>query len=243
PATPDSSLDVGVYALLGPHRPASHNEADVSDKPTWIRQLALWTSTKMRQVDRLYRKRAETLRSVDRLVEQVVLALQRRGTLDDTVLVFTSDHGFLLGEHRHKAKWCPHEECVNVPLLVRAPAVAPRRDMSLVSNVDIAPTLADFAGALPRRKMDGLSLRPLLYGAIPLARDAVLLELLGYPFLNRRFSAVRTDRWMYAEYQNGERELYDMLGDPGQLRSRASESVFADTVAILSARLRILKAQ
>jgi N-acetylglucosamine-6-sulfatase len=151
----------------------------VSDKPQWVQKLPLLTDTQEAQLDDLYRKRIETLQSVDDLIENVVNTLQAAGKLDNTFIVFSSDNGFHLGEHRETAgKQAPYEENIRLPLIVRGPGIAAGKTMDqLVGNVDFAPTFAQWAGATVPDFVDGRSFAPLLGGAAPDAwRQAFLIE-------------------------------------------------------------------
>lgn len=92
-------------------------------------------------------------------------SLQSRGVLENTVVIYTSDNGFSFGAHRHVGKFCAYEECGKAPLLVRWPGGGESRiESSLVSNLDLAPTIADAAAVTPDLPQDGRSLVPLLSG-------------------------------------------------------------------------------
>jgi N-acetylglucosamine-6-sulfatase len=178
PATPAPQYANAFPDAKAP-RPPSYNEQDVSDKPQWVQKLPLLTDTQEAQLDDLYRKRIETLQSVDDLIENVVNTLQAAGKLDNTFIIFSSDNGFHLGEHRETAgKQAPYEENIRLPLIVRGPGIAAGKTMDqLVGNVDFAPTFAQWAGATVPDFVDGRSFAPLLGGAAPDAwRQAFLIE-------------------------------------------------------------------
>jgi N-acetylglucosamine-6-sulfatase len=136
-------------------------------------------------------------------------------------VIFTTDNGLSSYAHRWPGKQVPYEESIRVPMVVRLPGEIPAGTVSdaLVSNVDLAPTIADFAGAsLPA---DGVSLRPLLTGSASFARDSLVLEHLdriqGVP----SYCGVRTPAFTFVHYATGEEELYDLVRDPRQLESVA----------------------
>ena len=114
----------------------------MSDKPAWVRSKPLLSLTVQAEQDRKRRATYETLLSADDAVRSIVEALQARGVLDNTVIMFMSDNGFAFGERRWKTKKCEYEECTRTPLLVRYPGAVQGADSHLVSSVDIAPTLA-----------------------------------------------------------------------------------------------------
>jgi N-acetylglucosamine-6-sulfatase len=232
--------DRGLFSDLAPWRPPSFDEADVTDKPTWVRELGPLTAAELIHVQSLRRDQLRSLQAVDRAVKSIVETLAATGKLDNTVILFTSDNGFAWGEHRWDAKMCVYEECIRVPLIIRMPGVSPRREEGLVTLIDLAPSFAAWAGVM-HPKVDGLSLARLL--ATPQAwRNDVLIEMLGgeRPML---YSAIRTARYTYAEYVNGDRELYDLAVDPHQLMNVAADPRYASVVEELRARLAVLKAQ
>jgi N-acetylglucosamine-6-sulfatase len=174
----------------------SFDEADTSDKPSFIQELPPLAEANMRRISRRWRCTLQSLRSVDRGVREIFGALRRERELSRTVVIFASDNGYYFGEHRiPDKKHNPYEEGIRVPMAVRYPKalrVGPRVPLvtETVANIDIAPTILDLAGgeacARPGhcRTMDGRSLVPLLRGSAswPAARDLVIeLERSGSP--------------------------------------------------------------
>lgn len=222
----------------------SFNEPDVADKPAHIRRLPVLSKARAARQMSFYRARLASLLAVDDLVERLVRALGETGQLGRTVILFTSDNGFLLGEHRiPDQKYYPYEESIRVPLIVRGggfPVGATAGQ--LVSNVDLAPTILALAGAQAGREMDG---RPLL----PLALDpeegqgrTLLIEGVGAGVDKPSYQAVRDERWLYVEYPGGDRELYDLQQDPMELHSRHADPALSAVRADLAARLARLRA-
>ncbi|MGH7773490.1 MAG: sulfatase family protein [Candidatus Binatia bacterium] len=205
-------------------RTASFNEADVSDKPTWVQNTPPRTPAQITQLDALYRRRLQSMLAVEDLLEQLIRTLRRTHQLSNTYIVFTSDNGFHLGQHRLPAgKNTAYEEDIRVPLIVRGPGVPAGRVIEhLAVNIDFAPTFAELAGAQAADFVDGRSLVPLLTSDPPAVegwRQAFLLEA-GFITGNRVFQGIRTNKHTYVEYLNtGERELYDLEEDPDQLQS------------------------
>ena len=231
----------GHYADLAiPQRP-NFNEADVSDKPAWIRDLPLGTK---RAMEKRQREAAETLLAVDEAIQGIVEKLDARGQLDNTVIVFMTDNGFSFGSHRWGQKLCVYEECVRTPLLIRYPGLGTDRvESHLVSNVDIAPTFAQLARVTPRHPVDGRSLVPLLNGATPTWRTSLLLEQ-QEPTPGSRtppFWAVRTAEWKYVELAGGEKELYDLVHDPYELQNVVEDPANDSVIASLEVELDRLR--
>ncbi len=154
---------VGMFADLSAPRDGSYNEMDVSDKPAYIRELASLTPPYEAGIDSLYIARLQSLQAVDEMVEKVVAALDDAGELDNTYILYTSDNGFHLGQHRQEAgKLSPYDEDVHVPMVVRGPGVpAGTRRGEIASNVDLAATFAEIGGLVPSERCDGRSLLPI----------------------------------------------------------------------------------
>ena len=168
PATPaprHATLFPGVRAPRTP----SFDEADVSDKPAFIRNRPKLRPRPLATIDSLYRKRLQSLQAVDEAVASLVDTLKANGQLDNTFIVFTSDNGFHLGQHRLvMGKQTAYEEDIHVPLIVRGPGVPAGRVVQHFSgNVDLAPTFAELGGATAPAFVDGRSLAPLLRRTLP----------------------------------------------------------------------------
>ena len=186
-----------------------------------------------------HRLRAESLLAVDDLVASVVRAASERGDLNNTVIVFTSDNGWLAGEHRIEGKNRVYEPAIRVPLLARGPGFpAGLQARQLVGNIDLAPTIVELTGATSGLVMDGRSLLPLVQDATRGSDRILLLQRPPNGVSRAAFTAVRTERYVYAEYTiTGERELYDLQRDPYQLRSRHDDPAYADILRLLAREL------
>ena len=206
-------------------RPPSFNEEDVSDKPKWLQQKPPLTDEAINGIDEQYRTRLRTMLAVDDLIGNLVEALRESGELDSTYVFFTSDNGYVMGEHRRfQGKWSAYEEAMRVPLIVRGPGVPEGKTLhEMVLNNDLAPTFAMLGGASVPSSVDGHSLVPLLRAAKPPSewRSAFLEEGLGSKTDRPAFKAIRTTDRLWVEYADGERELYDLQDDPYELENRA----------------------
>jgi N-acetylglucosamine-6-sulfatase len=195
------------------------NEENVSDKPAYIRRLEVRPLSEIRA--RTIRQ-WESLLAVDDLVRRLVNRLRETGRLRNTLIVFTSDNGFSNREHRWGGKRVPYLESIRVPFVVRFDGHVPAgaRSRALAANVDIAPTIADFA-QVPFPGADGVSLRPLVTRESRAVRGPVLLEFASQETAVPTYCGVRTRRFVFVRYATREEELYDLAADPWQLRNVA----------------------
>ncbi len=226
----------GSYAGAKLPKGAAFDERDVSDKPSFVRNVPRLSRAEVKDLTWRHRSRQAALLSVDDAVARLLRTLRKTGELEDTLVVFVSDNGFLMGEHRLAHKEQLYEEAVKVPLVMAGPGLPEGATYDgIVGNIDLAPTILDLADVTPLRQPDGISLLSLV-GAPDPDRD-ILLE-------TAKSTAVRTPDWMYAEHRTGhgvERELYDMNADPHQLESLHDDPAHADVARDLAARLDELR--
>ena len=211
------------------------SEADVSDKPKNISKFLETTpeeNTRLRDVER---QRAESLYAWDVEFGRIVQKLKDTGQFDDTLIMFTSDNGYYTGEHRQRlGKIKPHEPVIHVPLLVAGPGVPHGVRYAPITTFDLTATILDIAGGT-LRGMDGESKAGLMYGAdrgwtYPMLTEGLLLDV------HRKVKGfdsglteigIRTGRYKYVRYANGDRELYDLVTDPLELESRIGDPAYA----------------
>ncbi|MFL5766863.1 MAG: sulfatase-like hydrolase/transferase [Actinomycetota bacterium] len=229
------------FPTLAPLRRPDFNEADVSDKPAYVRATSLIGRAGQTSIDSTRKGQFQTLLGVDDAVRSILQALIDTGRLSNTLIIFTSDNGFLLGEHRFKGKQAPYEESIRVPFVVRYDPMTQgiaRTDIREALNLDVAPTLADAAG-VRAPGADGSSMLPLLSGASTTWRSDFLIEHGDYTTDTLKtpiYCGLRTDRYAYVKYKTGEEELYDLQADPYELQNQASNPAFASLKASLRTR-------
>jgi arylsulfatase A-like enzyme len=186
--------------------------------------------------------------AVDDNLGKLFQALTEMGQLDDTAILFSSDHGFFMGEWRMYDKRLMHEPSIRVPMLVRYPRlIRPGRSANpMVLNTDIAPTFLELAGVTIPAPMQGQSMVPLLKGEeLHSWRKDWLYEYYEYPGPHnvRRNRGVRTEQYKLIHYYEPpeEFELYDLKEDPGELHSLYGEPRYAGLTRDLMRRMQELR--
>jgi N-acetylglucosamine-6-sulfatase len=230
-----------AFRHLPPRRPPNFNEEDVSDKPQWVQELPLLSPEKERQAIETRKAQFRTLLSVDDAVDTILTALSGTGRLSNTLVVYMSDNGLSLGEHRWNEKKAAYEEDIRVPLIARYDPLVPsaRTDRHLVTNIDLAPTFADVAG-VEAGDVEGMSLVPLLSSPDPVEwRKDFLVEHLGGLEIPT-YCAVRSAGFSYVSYVTEEEELYDLGLDPYQLVNVAADMAYADVRERMRYRTQVL---
>lgn len=258
PSIPAARHSTLFNDLKYPQTP-SFNEADVSDKPLVIQALSQ-TDDEFDEGDAnyLFQQRVRSLQAVDELVEEIIQTLEANGELENTYIIFTSDNGFHMGEHGIPAgKALAYEEDIKVPFLIRGPGITPNSVVNqMIANIDLAPSIAELANVRLPDFVDGRSFVSLLQNENDSWRNSLLIEF-GYirdevnstqqsqtlpqnEADNIKFRAIRFEHHIYIEYENGEKEFYDLLQDPYQLENKIS-NLNHDTLNWLQEQLQILQ--
>ena len=241
----------GLYENAIVPRRASSSVAPV-DKPALMRQInelpPLGPGTITR--DQTIRQRQEMLMAVDDGLGTLVALLEEQGRLDNTVVVFTSDHGYWYGEHGLRGeRRLAYEEASRIPLMIRYPKriAAGLRPTELVLNIDLAPTLLEYAGEIPGDHIQGASLVPVIDGRTGGNwRDSILIEYYSDTVFERvylmGYKAVRTERYKYIQYQDldGMDELYDLAYDPYELKNLIDDERSSAVLTEMKLELRRL---
>ncbi len=217
--------------LMAP-RPPSFNVLP-SDPPAWLANRPPLTRHQIRRINQAFRRRAQAVQAVGDMINQVQTALADHGLTNDTYIVFSSDNGLHTGEYRlTPGKLTAFDTDIHVPLIVSGPGVpVDTSTNAMTQNVDLAQTFAAVGGST--MSTDGQSLLGLMRGEIPGDwRNAVLVEHHG-PKPDRgdpdeqdrssgnppSYEAMRTPHFLYVEYVDGEREVYDLRTDPYELHN------------------------
>lgn len=219
----------------------SFNEKNVSDKPNRPARLGSAAITGLTEA---FQQRREAELSAQDAIVQIINALEAQGELNDTYLVFMSDNGHTLGEHRIKyGKVNPYEVTNRVPMMVRGPGIPPGIVLTdATSQIDFAPTVLAMAGVDgPTSTIDGSDLLPLLTGTGGLSRSAILIEATDVSVhsdpMPWQYHGIVNSRWKYIERSTGKRELYDLARDPYELVNVVDRPRRAKKVAHLATLL------
>ncbi len=213
---------------------------DLADIPKAGRSKSTSTSTGIENYPdnqkRMWSAYYASVSFMDAQVGRILADLDRLGLRQSTAVVFTSDHGYHLGDHGFWQKSNLHEEVTRVPLMISVPGYQTGRSDSIVELVDLLPTLAELAGLEKVAGAQGTSLVPLLKSPRSTVKEGALS-------LNKGFSW-RTKGWAYMRYQDETEELYDMHQDPEQFTNLAHDPRYQDTLEAqriqLAARLQAI---
>ena len=201
-----------------------------TNEPTWLAGRPALTPRQLAGLDRMWRQRAQSAESVADSVAAVFSALEASGHVNDTLVIITADNGYHAGAHRlPKGKRTAYREDAVVPMVAIGPGITPGSSVSaMTTTIDLAPTIAHMLGTKAPAWVDGRSLVPILAtGQAPEAwRTATLSESMGtstpddpdyQPWAPPQYAALRSTQWLFVTYQDGERELYDLVNDPYEL--------------------------
>ena len=232
-----------VVSMGPPHDPYGaperfmklYDPARLTMRPNWVEGVP---GAGRKEVAAYY----AAMTAVDEQVGRLLKALDDTGRAGDTIVLFTSDHGDMLGSHGQRLKRKPWEESIRVPGIVRYPArVKPGRTTeALLSHVDLAPTLLSLCGLAVPEEMQGTDLSGVVLGTTDRGPDSAFFQIF-VPFAGdatpRPWRGVRTDRHMYARTQEGPWVLYDLEDDPYERKNLAHDPAHAAVRERMEAKL------
>jgi arylsulfatase A-like enzyme len=244
PAPRDAEALPGVRA---PRTPA-FDAAPGADAPKWLTRHRPLSIADVALIDRDYRKRAQSVLAVDKMLGELHAALVATGAEKNTYVIFSSDNGYHMGEYRlMPGKMTAYDTDIRVPLIVTGPGVPAGRTIeAIVENVDLCPTFTELGGATAFANVDGRSLVPLLHGDEVIEwRTAALVEHHG-PVKDRAdpdmpairsgnpptYEAMRTRSSLYVEYADGTKEHHNLAADPHELHNSFSSLPSAEQAAL-----------
>ncbi|HUW93319.1 MAG TPA: sulfatase [Bacteroidales bacterium] len=204
--------------------------------------LALW------KLNRYLTDYLRTIQSIDRNTGRLIDFIDSTGLRDNTLIVYTSDQGFYLGEHGWFDKRFMYEESFRTPLLMRLPkGYSASGDIDqMVQNIDLAPTFLEMAGVKPPKEIQGISLLPLLKGKkVRKWRDAIYYHYYEYPGEHqvRRHYGIRTDRYKLIHFYGDidQWELYDLVTDPHEMKNLINDAAYISVTKDMKSRLDKLR--
>jgi N-acetylglucosamine-6-sulfatase len=241
--------DADAFPGLRAPRTPSFDTAPDANAPSWLRRhVQPLSDTDKAKIDRDFRKRAQSVLAIDKMIGDLQQAVSASGQARNTYFVFSSDNGYHMGEHRlMPGKMTAFDEDIRVPLIVTGPGVPAGRTLdAIVENIDLCPTFTELAGATAPGNVDGRSLVPLLHGqAVATWRTAALIEHHGpvkdptdpdLPAVRSgnptTYEAVRLPTSLYVEYADGTKEYHDLKTDPDELRNTFASLSSAEKVSL-----------
>jgi len=244
--------DANDFPGLGAPRPPNFNVLP-TDPPKWLADHRPLTRTQIAKINSAFRRRVQSVQAVDRMIGTIESTLAADGIGRNTYLIFSSDNGLHTGQYRlMPGKLTAFDTDIHVPLVVVGPGVPAGKTTNAMSeNIDLASTFAAIAGT--HMRSDGHSLLRLFHGH-PAAgwRDAILVEHHGGPMSvldpdyqqspsgsPTTYEAMRTHRFLYVEYADGEREFYDLRTDPFELHNLARQLTPSELTQLHAALSRL----
>jgi len=254
PFQPDPKYNA-LFSDVTIPKPVTATDKDFQALPEFLRKSEARKRWFVRFAnDQMYQKSVKDyyrlVAGIDDTVGAIVAKLREKNLAKNTVIIFTSDNGFYLGEHGLAGKWFMHEESIRLPLVIYDPRLPSRlrgRKVSeLVLNIDIAPTIFSLADVPISKTVQGKNMVPLIQGKPVTWRDDFLYE---HRFKHPRIpktEGVRTERWTYTRYTSTEpvyEELFDLKTDPRQQHNLAGEKRYQNKLRQLRARWKELSHQ
>jgi N-acetylglucosamine-6-sulfatase len=247
PYTP-APRDADAFPGLKAPRTSSYGARPGPDAPTWLKAIPALTPNVEDKMDAAFRKRAQSVQAIDKMIGTLRAAVAAAGQTDNTYFVFSSDNGYHMGEHSLRpGKQTAFDTDIHVPLIVVGPGVPAAKTASeIVQNIDLCSTFAELGQTPPPPTQTGRSLVPLLHGqSIADFRNAALVEHHGANFdptdpdlpeadsgAPPTYAALRTKDAVYVEYTGGEIEYHAHTTDPYELQNTAASLSVAQKAAL-----------
>lgn len=225
------------------YKPENYFEEDVSDKSAW---LNAYEPQSPDYVEKVHQRMLRSLMGVDDAVGAIVDVLEKENIRNNTVIIFMSDNGFALGDHRLIGKACPYDICLKIPLVVSYPEeiITTEVNENFILNIDIAPTILELTDTPNTFLSDGESFVELLSDPSASWRDGFLIEQYQDDGEERSMTSLvpayvgfRTEEWKYIEYETGERELYNLITDPFEMNNLSTLNQYEQIISELSDRI------
>lgn len=188
---------------------------DLCDKPKWHKTRVVGLTSE--QITKTRRSYAAAIELIDDQIGMILKTLEKRNMLENTYIIFSSDHGEMLGDHGIYEKSIAYEPSLHIPLIVAGPGICGGSlSNAMIELIDINPTICELAGLPEQADIDARSFAPVLYGQKTEHRSDIVASLI-------KFSCIRTERYKYIKNTNDIDELYDLDNDPDELINIAGE--------------------
>jgi arylsulfatase A-like enzyme len=252
---PPPPHEAGLYEGVTMPRPRLDGGAAFETQPSYLKESLnrdryFWRWDTPEKYDRNLRNYFRMLSGLDRNVGRIMAELERRGIVDDTVVIFIGDNGYYMGERGFAGKWSHYEQSLRVPLIVRDPRVPPARRNRVVAktalNTDVAPTVLAAAGVASEPRMQGVSLLPFAAGEAGPEREGFYCEHRMTHDRLPRWEGYRTSRFKYARYLDAVEDaelLHDLQRDPDELTNLAADPAHAAVLGRMRAETTRRSAQ
>ena len=226
-STVPDERDIGHYRDVPlPIEPNSFPDGDPDVPPHAPANMRTFDARDREALDIVYQRRIEAARGLDRAVARLFRTLRETGQLDRTLVIFTSDNGYAIGNHNLNGKLYQYDEAVRIPILMRGPGLPQGVTVrTAVTNPDLAATILAAAGVAPPRPLDGVDILP--WVDAPAQVRVVPIEAYQVAGTQRIYWGVRVGGWTYVRYRKGGQELYDRSRDPYEIHNLAGERQYA----------------
>lgn len=227
-----------LVSFIGPHNPFDPPEEyikryqdkdiplpeidNLEGKPNWMKNWSssfdCGTEEGFEKVKKTRQHYAAYVELIDEQIGEIISSLEKREMMENTYIIFTSDHGEMLGDHGLYRKHVAYEPSIHVPLIIAGPGIKKGKTSDvLVELIDLHATVCDLAQvSFCEEKIDSKSLLPVLQGKTDHHRDNVITAERGYRCL-------RTQRYKFIQNSNDKNELYDLIEDPGEMNNIVNE--------------------
>ncbi|WP_105615546.1 sulfatase family protein [Vallitalea okinawensis] len=183
-------------------------DIDAANKPQWVKRRQ--QDMAVEEIQRARQQYCAYIQLIDNQIGRLMETLEKKACLENTYIIFTSDHGEMIGDFNLYNKHVPYEGAIRIPLIIAGPDVKQGRSEALIELIDLNPTIQELAGLGYINRMDGRSFKGLLIAKKQQHRQHIVVA-------ERHFRCIRTDRYKYIEHYNDENELFNLEEDPNEL--------------------------
>ena len=236
----------GLYDKVKIPQPELGRPQDLAREPTFLQDSNYmgrirwhWRYDTPEKYQRMVKGYYRMITAIDDNLGKIRDHLEKTGRADNTIIILIGDNGYFLGERSFAGKWLMYENSLRVPLIVYDPTTTPRKIDDIALNIDIAPTILDYAGVKKPRNVQGESLRTFTAGGVNKWRNEFICEhLFDHDFIPRS-EGIRQHDWKYFRYLDrpDSEQLHHLSDDPQEINNLADDPKFADVLEKLRKKL------